>query len=61
MLLLTDPEVSHGVDFYRLLNQRIRSVDELLSRHNPGVVDQDADVTDLSLHLRRRLDSVCHA
>lgn len=46
------PEMRHGVDLQRLLNQRVWSVHELLSRHNPGVVHQNADVARLSLHLR---------
>lgn len=48
---LTDPEVSHCVDFHCLFNQGIRSIHEFLSSHNPSIVHQNADVTCLSFHL----------
>lgn len=51
MLHLTDPEVSHGVDFHCLFNQGVRSIHELLPCYNPSVVHQYADVTHLPFHL----------
>lgn len=50
-LCVTDPEVSHGVDLHCLLNQGIRSIHKFLSCHDPSIVHQNADVTNLSLHL----------
>lgn len=47
-----DPEMCHRVDLQGLFNQRIWCVHEFLSRHNPGIVHQNADVPRLSLHLQ---------
>lgn len=47
----THPEVSHGVDLHRFLDQGVGGVHELLSRDDACVVHQNGDVPDLSLNL----------
>ena len=39
------------VDVHGLLDETIRAIDELPSRHDAGVVDQDGHVTHVSPHL----------
>ena len=46
--------MSHGVDLHGLLDQGIRGIHELLAGHDASVVDQDADVSHLSLDLGQR-------
>ena len=56
--LATDPEVCHDVDLHRLLDQRVRAVEELATGHDAGVVDQNVDVADLRLHLVINVNSL---
>ena len=50
-----DPEMSIGVDVHRLLYETVGTVQELASRHDACIVDQDVNRPKLPLHFVRSL------
>ena len=47
----TYPEMSIAVDIYGSFHEMIRTIQNLLSRHNASIVDENVNVSNLLLHL----------